>query len=318
MTYTLPGSAWQGLRSGWPDDTAPFGLAAPAPTGGWSVAQPQGPDPTQPADDLAPHRAAVRALNDLSNRWLQASSAAGQPLNDPRARLALAKLFGGSAANASRAAPPAADGAAGSTSDDAGMAGDADQGAAGDADGSFELAAARQQGAAKPSQARQVPPTRLTQAQIAELETNLKNPNVQAFLSTIANTEGGTYNSLFGDRLGGKRIVFTDDSRYPGYHRANSPSGRYQMIAATYDGLAPKLGLTDFSPHTQDLLAAQLLTEQGAMAPLLAGKLDEVLPKIASQWSSLPKSSNNDGCDPNERPVPYDRVRAIFDLNRSP
>jgi muramidase (phage lysozyme) len=145
-----------------------------------------------------------------------------------------------------------------------------------------------------------------------DLETNLKNPNVQAFLSTIANTEGATYNSLRNARDGSKR-TFDDYARYPG-----ETSGRYQIIPTTYAGLRAKLGRDDYSPHTQDLMAIQRIIDRGAMPSLLSGDLDAVLPKVAPEWASLEKGRGAGNAYKAQHYVPYDRIRAIFDLNRSP
>jgi muramidase (phage lysozyme) len=147
---------------------------------------------------------------------------------------------------------------------------------------------------------------------LSALEANLRNPNVQAFLSTIAQTEGATYDTLYGGRR------FNDYSTFPGYGRTHSPSGRYQINAQTYNDLSAKLGLTDFSPHTQDLMAAQLLVREGAMGPLLAGDFDAALRAASNAWASLPTGPNLPGRWPNQPYKPYHTVRSIFELNRSP
>jgi len=132
-------------------------------------------------------------------------------------------------------------------------------------------------------------PAQVTPEQMATLEIYLKHPNVQGFLNVVANTEGATYNSRFGDLLGGRRKTFDDYSQYPDGGPANDPSGRYQIKPQTYDDLSRKLGLTDYSPHTQDLMAIQRIIDRGAMPPLLSGDLDAVLPKVAPEWASLPR-----------------------------
>jgi muramidase (phage lysozyme) len=171
------------------------------------------------------------------------------------------------------------------------MAGDA--GAEdGDSDAAFQTAAAGKPTRTKPSRP-VLPP--LTSDEIAQLETNLKHPNVEAFLSLIAHSEGATYNSLLNGPHG-QQNTFDDYSRYPGYdHPKGSASGRYQILRKTYDDLSPRLGVRDFSPHTQDLLAAQLLTQKGAMQPLLKGDLDAVLAAAAPTWRSLPSGRDQPG-----------------------
>jgi muramidase (phage lysozyme) len=64
--------------------------------------------------------------------------------------------------------------------------------------------------------------------------------------------EGADYDSLYGDLLKGRWRTFSDYSRFP-YRHGITASGRYQINAGTYHDMSVKLGLTDFSPHTQDL-----------------------------------------------------------------
>jgi len=160
----------------------------------------------------------------------------------------------------------------------------------------------------------------VTPEQMATLETHLKHPNVQGFLSLVANTEGATYNSRFGDRLGGRRKTFDDYSQYPDGGPANDPSGRYQFNPNTYDDLSRKLGLTDYSPHTQDLMAVQRIIDRGAMPSLLAGDLDAVLPDVAPEWASLPQGSGalDMSFYKKQHTTPYAEVRRLFDLYRAP
>ena len=129
---------------------------------------------------------------------------------------------------------------------------------------------------------------------VSKLETDLRNPNVQAFLSTVAQAEGATYNTRYG------KGTFSDYSHFPTYRDAHTPSGRYQITADTYRRLSAKLGLTDFSPHTQDLMAAQLLAERGAMGPLLSGNLDAALSGASVEWAALPKGPNSSNRYPHQ------------------
>jgi muramidase (phage lysozyme) len=147
----------------------------------------------------------------------------------------------------------------------------------------------------------------------ARYEKFLQHPNAQAFLSTIADAEGATYDSLSGD-LPDKRKNFTDYSRFPS---AGPASGRYQILKGTYGDASKALGLSDFSPHTQDLMAMYLIDQKGALEPLLRGDLDAVLPRVAPVWASLPQGKgvldvNRYRGQPYKR---YDDVRSIYDLN---
>jgi muramidase (phage lysozyme) len=152
---------------------------------------------------------------------------------------------------------------------------------------------------------------------MAALERHLQNPNVQAFLSLIATTEGETYDSLYGDRPAGRRRTFADFSAFPGQGADRAASGRYQIQPATYNDLSARLGLTDFSPHTQDLMAVQRLIDRGALGPLLKGDLAGALGGASQEWASLPQGPGGRNRYPQPY-VPYGRVHDLFDLYRSP
>jgi hypothetical protein len=89
------------------------------------------------------------------------------------------------------------------------------------------------------------------------------------------------YDTLYG---GG---VATDLSTYPG--SPDHPAGRYQETYTNYNEFAPQLGLSDFMPHTQDLIAVQLMVNDGAAGHLLSGDFDSALLGLSHTWASLPQ-----------------------------
>lgn len=139
-----------------------------------------------------------------------------------------------------------------------------------------------------------------TQAQILRRQQNealLRNPLVAGFLDTIAATEGtgNDYNQIVGEASGSGTI--TDFSAHPGVMRTlnirgkktnSSAAGRYQFIGSTYAGVGNRTGLTDFSPHSQDVNAVELLRESGALDKLLAGDVQGAVRAAGTQWASLP------------------------------
>jgi muramidase (phage lysozyme) len=147
----------------------------------------------------------------------------------------------------------------------------------------------------------------------AKYEALLQHPNVRAFLNTIANAEGATYDSLAGDSVKNPK-KFTDYSQFP----SATASGRYQILKPTYDYASRALGVSDFSPHTQDLLATYLIDSKRALEPLLRGDLDAVLPRVAPVWISLPQGKGLGNTHPDQPYKSYDEVKSTFDLNRSP
>ena len=111
-----------------------------------------------------------------------------------------------------------------------------------------------------------------------ENEGYLKNANVKAFLATIAQTEGGDYDLMYGGVIGKKhdkwRITNYSLPPQPGIGGKNTPSGRYQITKVTWQDLGVnKLGLTDFTPNTQDLIAVEILRVMGALPSLIDGDI---------------------------------------------
>lgn len=133
--------------------------------------------------------------------------------------------------------------------------------------------------------------------------------NVAAFLLTIRKAEGTAgangYRTLFGGRLfdgwaDHPRLAqrFTDKA---GRQLWTSAAGAYQFMAVspipgsasstkvnTWDRIAARLGLPDFSPESQDAAAVELIREAGALGDVEAGRFDEAIGKVRRIWASLP------------------------------
>jgi muramidase (phage lysozyme) len=157
----------------------------------------------------------------------------------------------------------------------------------------------------QPSGYTTTPATRLAAA-----NAYLRDPNVRALLNTISRTEGAGYNTL-----SGRNLSFNNFSTFPPNGLA---AGRYQIEPGTYGDLSTKLGLKDFSPRTQDLMAVQLLIDKSAIDAAVAGNLDEILKHVNDVWASLPQSQTgtghyNDAAHNFQRAKPYADVRAIYD-----
>ena len=124
----------------------------------------------------------------------------------------------------------------------------------------------------------------------------------RALLDTIAGTESPDYNTVYG----GRKV--RDLSWHPGISvpigsglnagRTSSAAGRYQFLAPTWEAQARKLGLTDFSPESQDIAAwdladtiygnktgRDLLTDLRSGDPNVHSHIGKAL---SSVWTSLP------------------------------
>ena len=122
--------------------------------------------------------------------------------------------------------------------------------------------------------------------------------NEQAFLKTIGFSEIGRdllahsddgYNVLFGNCL------FQSYADHPrktitvnGY--TSTAAGKYQILDRYYDHYRIQLNLPDFSPHSQDLIALQLIKECHATEDIKEGRFEDAILKCNSRWASLPNS----------------------------
>jgi len=136
----------------------------------------------------------------------------------------------------------------------------------------------------------------------AYYEALSQHPNVHRGLETLKAAEGTArkgkdpYSVGFGDRH------IADLSRHPGKfygfneksgaRKSTSAAGGYQFIGRTWDRMANKLGLEDFSPKSQDIAALALIDEKpGALTALVNGDLRGFVNKVGNEWASLPSST---------------------------
>jgi muramidase (phage lysozyme) len=144
----------------------------------------------------------------------------------------------------------------------------------------------------------------------------LKNPNVRAFLDAIAIAEVGTkgasrggYGYLIGDDVKGTES-FDPNSlqshprkriRYgPGKNEVSSATGRYQTMDFVWDEEAKRLGLKDFKPQSQEILAVSRLIYRGILPAIMAGDFKSVIKRsrkmdASSEWASLEGNPHGQG-----------------------
>ena len=68
----------------------------------------------------------------------------------------------------------------------------------------------------------------------------------------------------------------------------STAAGRYQELERYFDVYRMQLGLPDFGPDSQDLIAIQMIRECRAIGDIEAGAFDRAVTKCASRWASLP------------------------------
>lgn len=126
------------------------------------------------------------------------------------------------------------------------------------------------------------------------------SPVARALLETISGPESaGNYDIIYG---GSRFNDFSDHPRQfvtiqsgPNKGQKSSAAGKYQFLGSTWDDQARKLGLSDFSPESQDRAAWNLASEEyrrdtgrDLEADLAAGDLSRVAPSLRNQWTSMP------------------------------
>ena len=132
--------------------------------------------------------------------------------------------------------------------------------------------------------------------------------NLRAFLDMIAVSEGTLligdrgYNCIVGSRPS-QHILFSSYADHPRIKvklrdddkttlrdesLLSTAAGRYQILARYFDDYRKLLGLRDFSPQSQDAIAAQMIREQKAMADVEAGRFAAAVEKVRNIWASLP------------------------------
>ena len=133
---------------------------------------------------------------------------------------------------------------------------------------------------------------------MARIDPSECSINQCAFLDMIATSEGTAgkgddgYNVLYG---GGLFDGYEDHPRqkltFAGV--TSTAAGRYQLLSKYYDAYKAILGLPDFSPISQDLIALQQIKECRAIPLIEAGNLEAAIAKTAHIWASFPGAGYN-------------------------
>lgn len=123
--------------------------------------------------------------------------------------------------------------------------------------------------------------------------------NVVAFLDMLAWSEGTdngkqpTKDHGYDVIVGGKLFTgYTDHPRelvpLPRLGIKSTAAGRYQLLSRYYDAYRRLLGLKDFSPLSQDLIAIQQIRERRALELIKAGQVVKAISFVRNIWASLP------------------------------
>lgn len=127
---------------------------------------------------------------------------------------------------------------------------------------------------------------------LSENEKYLKNTNIKAFLDMIAWAEGGDYDLKYGGVKGKKNDKWriTDYSTHPGpgSDKKTTAAGRYQINKMNWqENGVKRMGLTDFSPHTQDLIAIEGLRQGKIIDAIISGDMPTSIKGASTTWNAL-------------------------------
>lgn len=129
-----------------------------------------------------------------------------------------------------------------------------------------------------------------------QIEQAVQVPNVRKMLDLIATTEDVKhgYNTLFGNErinnLSQHPNIKKQFRQADGKTNVTTAAGRYQFLNGTWNSLAKRYKLNDFSPRNQDLGAVALIAERGALNDVLNGNYQAAIQKLGKEWASLPSS----------------------------
>lgn len=151
---------------------------------------------------------------------------------------------------------------------------------------------------------------------LAENRAYLQNANVQAFLKAIADAEGGDYDFKYGAVKGKRKDPwrFTDYSTHPGagFDGVTTAAGMYQINKATWQDHGGRLmGLTDFTPETQDLIAVAILRGLGVIDKIKDGDIEAGVSQASKPWAALPIGPGQTGRH-NQPCVTFEHFKAAY------
>ena len=72
------------------------------------------------------------------------------------------------------------------------------------------------------------------------------------------------------------------------------------------------MGITDFKPENQDLMAIEIIRSAGAIEDVAAGDLVKALPKITRRWAALPQGPGKGNEYPNQPYKSYEEFLKYF------
>jgi muramidase (phage lysozyme) len=115
--------------------------------------------------------------------------------------------------------------------------------------------------------------------------------NIDSYLEFLNKAEGSPKSNTI---VGGGQ--FDDYSKHPGVvgvttkEGPSTAAGKWQITERTYNDIAPKIGVTDFSEDSQKAIAIKLIENNNALEDVKKGDWNKANAKLGKVWASLPSS----------------------------
>ncbi|MBK8850910.1 MAG: glycoside hydrolase family protein [Saprospiraceae bacterium] len=129
-------------------------------------------------------------------------------------------------------------------------------------------------------------------AEMSEVPITNDQLNIDATLATIRESEGHGTPTSYNSQYGGGTIDSYDNhpnEEITKWDKTSTAAGAYQFLYKTWKAHSSKLGLTDFSPASQDRAAMyEMGMVKGAMDKVKSGQYNLALKALSVKWTSLP------------------------------
>lgn len=87
----------------------------------------------------------------------------------------------------------------------------------------------------------------------------------------------------------------------------------YQIIKVTWEDHGKEhMGLVDFSPETQDLIAVSMLRRLRVIDKVAAGDIEGAVLQASTQWAALPMGRGQPGRYRRQHYVKFEEFEAVY------
>ena len=131
-------------------------------------------------------------------------------------------------------------------------------------------------------------------------DAGMKNEelNTRAFLTMLRKSEGTLGEKGYKTQFGGGQFSNFKDHPNEIIKRgkySSSAAGAYQILSKTWNSktavkIKNTLGISDFSPESQDKFGLWLIDNRGALNNVISGDVEGSIRKTNKEWASLPES----------------------------